>query len=195
MSSNTKSKMTTRQLTTAAILTVIVFVLQYFGATIRFGTFSISTVLVPIVIGAATCGLWVAAWLGLVFGAAVLFSGDAAPFLAVSVHGTIITVLLKGVGCGLIAGIAYKLVRKISNEYVAVISAAIVCPIVNTGIFLLGCWAFFMDTVSEWAVSAGWQGSIGEYMIIAFVGLNFLVEMGINMFLAPIVVRLLKIKK
>ena len=190
-----RKKMTTRELTTASILTAIVFVLQYFGATIRFGTFSISTVLIPIVIGAATCGVWVAAWLGFVFGIAVLASGDASPFLAVSVHGTIITVLLKGVGCGLIAGIVYKLIRKISNEYLAVISSAIVCPIVNTGVFLLGCTVFFMDTVSEWAASAGWQGSMGEYMIIAFVGVNFLVEMGINIFFTPIIVRLLKIKK
>ncbi|HAL63291.1 MAG TPA: ECF transporter S component, partial [Clostridiales bacterium] len=82
-----KEKMTTKQLTLASILTAIVFVLQYFGCVIKFGTFSISTVLIPIVIGAATCGPWVAAWLGFVFGAAVLASGDAALFLAVSVPG------------------------------------------------------------------------------------------------------------
>lgn len=190
-----KAKMTTKELTLASILTAIVFVLQYFGCVIKFGTFSISTVLIPIVIGAATCGSWVAAWLGFVFGAAVLASGDAAIFLAVNVPGTIITVLLKGIGCGLAAGIVYNAVRKVSNEYLAVIAAAVVCPVVNTGIFLIGCLVFFMDTVSQIAQSAGWEGSIGQFIIIAFVGVNFLVEMGINIFFTPIIVRLLKIKK
>ena len=190
-----KTKMTTRELTLASILTAIVFVLQYFGCVIKFGTFSISTVLIPIVIGAAVCGTWVAAWLGFVFGIAVLASGDAAIFLAVSVWGTVLTVLLKGIGCGLASGLTYKAMRKIGGQYLSVIASAIVCPIVNTGIFLLGCRLFFMDTVSQIALSAGWEGSIAQFMIIAFVGVNFLVEMGINIFLSPIVVRLLQIKK
>ena len=178
----------------AAILTAIVFVLQYFGAAIRFGTFSISTVLIPIVIGAATCGVWVAAWLGFVFGIAVLASGDASVFLAVSVHGTVITVLLKGIGCGIASALAYEAVKKVANEYIAVIAAAVACPLANTGIFLLGCFAFFADTVSEWAQAAGWQGGIFQYMMIALVGVNFLLELCINLFFSPIIVRLLKIK-
>ncbi|MBR4172810.1 MAG: ECF transporter S component, partial [Clostridia bacterium] len=181
--------------TLASMLTAIVFLLQYFGAAIKIGTFSISTVLIPIVIGAATCGYWVAAWLGLVFGIAVLLSGDASIFLAVSWWGTILTVILKGTACGLVSGIVYKAVKKVSNEFVAVISAAIVCPVVNTGIFLLGCLAFFMDTVAQIAASAGWEGSIGKFMLVAFVGANFLIEMGVNIFFTPIIVRLLKIKK
>lgn len=188
-------KSSTKQLTLASILTAIVFVLQFFGCVIKFGTFSISTVLVPIVIGAATCGSAVAAWLGFVFGVAVLLSGDAALFLAASVPGTIITVLLKGTACGFVSGVVYNAVKKVANEYVAVISSAIVCPIVNTGVFLIGCGVFFMDTVNNIAASAGWQGNIMAFMIIAFVGMNFLVEMGINILLSPIIVRLLKIKK
>lgn len=187
-------KFSTSELTLASILTAIVFILQYFGCVIKFGTFSISTVLIPIVIGAATCGSWVAAWLGFVFGIAVLASGDAALFLAVSVPGTVITVLLKGICAGLVSGLVYKLVKKVSKEYVAVIVAAIICPVVNTGIFLLGCWAFFMDTVSQLAVNAGFEGNIAQFMIIAFVGVNFLIEMGINIFFTPVIVRLLKFK-
>ena len=194
MSSIAKSKMTTKQLTMAAILTAIVFVLQYITVGIR-TFFAISTVLIPIVIGAATCGAWVAAWLGFVFGVAVLASGDAAPFLAVSVPGTIITVLLKGIGCGLAAGIVYNAVKKLSNDYVAVMASAIICPIVNTGIFLLGCLAFFMKTISEWAVASNFTGGTFKYIIFGMIGANFLFEMGINVFFTPIIVRLLKYKK
>lgn len=188
-------KMSTKKLTLASILTAIVFVLQFFGCVIKFGTFSISTVLVPIVIGAATCGYGIAAWLGLVFGFAVLVSGDAALFFAANIPGTIITVILKGIGCGFMAGITYKAVKKVSNDYLAVIASAVVCPIVNTGIFLLGCMVFFMDTVKGLAETAGWQGGMAQFMIIAFVGVNFLIEIGINILLSPIIIRLLKIKK
>lgn len=92
----------------AAILTALVVILQFIGQTIRLGPFMISLVLMPIVIGAAVCGPKIGGWLGFVFGIFVLISGDAAAFLAVNVPGTVITVLLKGILCGLAAGIVYK---------------------------------------------------------------------------------------
>ena len=128
------------------------------------------------------------------FGVSVLLSGDAALFLAVRVPGTILTVIIKGIGCGIAAGLVYSAMRKIAGELPSVIAAAIACPVANTGIFLLGCKLFFMDTVAQLAESAGWEGGTWQFMLIAFVGVNFLIEMCINIFLAPIVVRLLKIK-
>lgn len=183
-------KMQTRDMVLAAILTALVVILQFLGAFIKIGTFSISAVLVPIVIGAATCGVGVGAWLGFVFGIIVLLSGDAALFLAVNVPGTIITVLLKGTLCGLLAGAVYKALEKL-NKIVATVAAAIVCPVVNTGIFLLGCVAFFLPTVTEWA---GGQ-NVAQYMIVGFVGINFIIEMGVNIVLSPVIVRLLNIRK
>ena len=72
----------TVKLTTAGILTAVVIVFQFIGASIKFGTFSVSLVLIPIVIGAALCGKGVSTWLGLVFSVVVLLSGDAAAFLS-----------------------------------------------------------------------------------------------------------------
>ena len=86
----------TQILVFGAILTALVIVLQLLGSFIRFGMFSISLVLVPIIIGAAMCGTKIGTWLGFIFGVAVLVSGDAASFLAIDVAGTIVTVLLKG---------------------------------------------------------------------------------------------------
>ena len=160
----TKS-MSTRKMVLGAILTALVIVLQLMGAFVRFGPFSISLVLVPIVIGAATCGVGIGAWLGFVFGVAVLLSGDAAAFLAVNIGGTIATVLVKGVACGYFAGLTYKLLEK-HNRYLAVIASAIVCPVVNTGVFLIGCLVFFMETVTQWAGG----GNVGQYMIYVLVG-------------------------
>ncbi len=180
----------TEKLVLAALLTALVVLLQYLGAFVRFGPFSISLVLIPIVIGAATCGAGIGAWLGFVFGVVVLASGDAAAFLAVDVIGTVITVLVKGTACGLVAGLVYKALEKV-NSWVAVIAAALVCPIVNTGVFLIGCFIFFMDTVTQWAGGT----NVGHYMIFGLVGGNFLFEVLFNIVLSPGVVRLLNIKK
>ena len=189
---NTKS-MSTKTLVMAAVLTALVVILQSMGIAIRFGTFSVSLVLIPIVIGTATCGKNIGAWLGLVFGIVVLLTGDAAPFLAVNAAGTIITVLLKGLLCGYLSGLAYNLVFKVKhNDFWSTAVAAVVCPIVNTGIFLLGCLAFFMPTVASWAVAAGLGENVGRYMIFVLVGGNFLFELAVNIILAPIIVRIIK---
>lgn len=183
------NKNSTQKLVLAAILTALVVILQLMGSFIRFGTFSISLVLIPIVIGAATCGTAVGAWLGFVFGVAVLLSGDAAAFLTIDAIGTVITVILKGTACGLVAGRVYKLLEK-KNKYLAVLVSAIACPVVNTGVFLLGCAVFFMDTITQWA-----QGSnIVYYMLVGLVGGNFIFELAFNVILSPVIVRILNIR-
>ena len=188
-----KNTMSTKVLVMGAILTALVVLLQMMGSFIRLGPFSISLVLLPIVIGAATCGVGIAAWLGLVFGVVVLASGDAAAFLAVNPVGTVITVLVKGTLSGFLAAVCYKALAQ-KNRYLATVVAAIVCPCVNTGVFLLGCLAFFMDTVTVWATEAGLGGNVAQYMIFFLVGGNFLFELATNIILSPAVVRLLNIR-
>jgi uncharacterized membrane protein len=188
-----KQRAETETLVLGAILTALVVVLQLLGSFIRFGPFMVSLVLVPIVVGAAKCGAKIGAWLGFVFGLVVLLCGDAAAFLAVNVFGTIVTVMVKGIACGLLAGITYKLLEK-KNVYLAVAAAAVVCPIVNTGIFMLGCLLFFMETVSEWGMALGFENA-AAYMFLVLAGGNFLFELGTNIILSPVIVRLLNIKK
>lgn len=184
-----EKRMNTRKMVLGAIMTALVIILQFMGAFIKLGPFSISLVLIPIVIGAAECGAAVGAWLGFVFGIVVLASGDAAAFLAVNALGTVITVLLKGTLCGLCAGIVYKCLSN-ANRYVAVGAAAIVCPVVNTGVFLIGCLVFFMDTISSWAGGE----AVWHYMLFVLVGGNFLFELGSNIILSPAIVRILNFR-
>lgn len=82
------------------LLAAIAAVLRLVGSAIRFGPFSVSLVLIPIVLGAALYGWGMGCWLGLVFGAVVLLSGDAGLFLAADPGGAIVTVLSKGIACG-----------------------------------------------------------------------------------------------
>ena len=180
-----------RTITGLGLLTALVALLQYLGGFIRFGVFSISLVLIPIVIGAALYGPWAGAWLGLVFSGMVFATGDANTFLAINIPGTIITVIVKGVLAGLCAGLVYRWIAQ-KNDILATFAAAAVCPIVNTGIFLLGCRLFFYDTVRAWGEAAGFENAF-VYMMVGFVGLNFLVELAFNLVLSPAVVRLVKL--
>ena len=150
--------------------------LQLLGSFIRFGTFSISLVLVPIVVGAALYGALAGCWLGFVFGIVVLLSGDAAAFLTINPFGTVLVVLLKGALAGLGAGMVYKALSK--HETPAVIAAAVTTPVVNTGIFLLGCLCFFMPTIREWAKGFGFENA-GTFMIVV----------------SPVIVRLIRIAR
>ena len=90
------NKQTLRRMVGGGLFAAIIVVLQLIGGGIRFGTFSISLVLVPIVVGTAVYGWQMGGWLGLVFGAAVLLSGDANLFMTINPAGTIATVLIKG---------------------------------------------------------------------------------------------------
>ncbi len=167
------------------LLTAVTVVLQAFAVGIRFGMFNITFSLVPIIVGAALYGWKSGAWLGFVFGVTVLLT-DAGAFLAVNVPGTIVTCILKGALAGLAAGIVYKLVAK-KNKVAAVAVAGIVSPIVNTGLFLLGCVLFFYDTVAAWGAGMGFE-DVGSYLIFGMVGVNFLVEAAVNLVLGSAIV-------
>lgn len=183
----------TEKLALLALLTALVAVLAYFGGFIKIGGLaSISLTLIPVVLGAALCGPFAGAWLGGVSGVVFFATADSAFWLSLSIPGTIITVMLKGILCGLCAGLVYRLLEK-KNKYLAVAASAIVCPVVNTGIFILGCFAFFMDAVNSGAATENM--SVGAYIIIFFVGLNFVFELLTNIILSPAIVRLLNIKK
>ena len=193
MKRTNKNKFSTEKMVLLALLTALVAMLSYFGGFIKIGGLaSISLTLIPVVLGAALLGPVSGAWLGGVSGAVFFITADAVFWFGLSIPGTVITVMVKGILSGLLAGYAYKLLEKF-NRYVAVIISAIVCPVVNTGIFLLGSLIFFIDTVSAGAIGEGM--SVGCYLIVFFVGLNFVFELLSNMIFSPAIVRLLNIKK
>lgn len=182
----------TKTIVGVGLLTALVIVLQALAIGIRFGVFNITLVLIPIVVGAALYGYWAGAWLGFVFGVVVLMT-DAGAFLAVNIPGTIITCILKGACAGLVAGILYKALEQ-KNAILAVFVAAVAAPVVNTGLFLIGCRLFFYDTIKGWAEASGFA-SAGAFMIGGLVGINFLVELVINLALSMTIVRIIEYGK
>ena len=182
-------KTKTQKVVGTGLFTAIIVALQMLASAIKFGPFSITLVLAPIVIGAALYGIGAGAWLGLTFGVTVLISGDASAFLTINPIGTVITVIAKGMIAGIVAAVIYKAIEK-KNKTVAVVAAGIACPIVNTSIFLIGCYLFFR----EWLIAV--FGTTGFATVITgLVSVNFAVELGINMLLASVIVRIIDLGK
>lgn len=137
--STINNKTNVHRLTGLAILTAIIIALQIFTTYVRFGPFSITLALIPIVVGAAMYGAGAGAYLGAVFSIVVIlmcvFGADiggamvwnANPFMC------FVLCMLKGTAAGFVSGLVYKAIAN-KNSVVASIVAAVCSPIVNTGI-------------------------------------------------------------
>ena len=171
-----------------ALLMAMVIVLQFVGSMIPpiGGTVSISLVLIPIIVGAAIYGPGAGAILGLTFatvtivncitgadpGGAMVFQAN--PALCILVVGG------KSVLCGLAAGWVYQLLKKV-NAYAAMLCAAIICPIVNTGTFVTCMLLFFKPVLSAWAGGS----DIMTYVLTGLVLCNFVPELILNIVFSP----------
>lgn len=190
--SNTSKKNNVYKLTALGILTAIIIVLQIFTTFVKFGPFSITLALVPIVVGAAMFGKGAGAYLGAVLGVIVTImsatGGDPGGFMVWSANPFLCTVLciLKTAVAGFLAGLMYELVGK-KNKLLGVILAALISPIANTGIFIIGMLLFFRETLAAWASGS----DLLTFIIIGLTGVNFLVELGVNIVLSPVVVKII----
>lgn len=176
-----------KRVTGMAVLLALVIVLQLFGGYIKIGTTPLSFVLVPIVLGGVLYGVGVGALLGLSFGVVVLIQGvvgiDGFTMILFQDH-PLFTALLclgKGAAAGALSALAYRLSAK-KNSYVGVFSAAIVAPVTNTGLFILGSLAFLQDTMKANFLNGQ---TVIYFLIVVCAGVNFLVELAINLISAP----------
>ena len=185
----------TKRLAGIAIFSALIILLQLFATFVKFGTFSITLTLIPIVVGSAAYGMFTGAFLGGVFGIVVLiaciFGWDIGGNILWTAH-PLLTALLcfvKGIAAGFLSGAVYNLIAK-KNSDIGAVAAAVICPVVNTGIFCLGMILFYNDILTEWAGGT----PLLSFIIFGLVGINFLVELGSNIILSPVVSRILKIK-
>ena len=172
-----------------ALLMAMVVVLQFVSSMIPpIGFVSISLVLIPIVLGAATYGVGAGALLGTTFAVVTIINcitgadvGGAMIFQANPIL-CIVVVLAKSVLAGVASGLVYRLLAK-CNGYVAMLAAAVVCPVVNTGIFLTCVLVFFQDVIAVWATGAG--ADVVTYVLSILLLCNFLPELLINVVFSP----------
>lgn len=177
------------------MLTALIVVLQFMGTFIKFGSFSITLTLVPIVIGGALYGAKAGAFLGAVFGivtsvmCAVGLDAGGQMLFAVSPVLTVLVCMVKATAAGAVAGAVAKSFK--THTTVGVISAAVCAPVVNTGLFILAMLFLFKDTLTLWASGS----NIFVYVITGLTGINFLIELLINVILAPSTVRIVRAVK
>lgn len=168
-----------------AFLMALVIVLQLIPIP-PIGGFPISLVLIPIVMGAALYGMGAGAILGATFGVIVFINcvtgadpGGAMVFQANPIL-CFVVVLAKGTLAGLASGAVYKLFAK-KNAYLAMLCAAIVCPVVNTGIFVVCMLTFYMDVLSVWAGGT----NVVSYILTGLILANFVPELILNVAFSP----------
>ncbi|MCL2351944.1 MAG: ECF transporter S component, partial [Firmicutes bacterium] len=183
----------TKRMVGMAIFTAIIVILQIVGSFVKIGPFSVSLVLVPIVVGAALYGPSAGAVFGLAFGVVVLISSitgvDPGAYMlwAANPPLTAALCLLKGALAGYAAGLVYSAIAK-KHLYVGVVCAAVICPVVNTGIFMIAMFAFFRGILVSWAGGS----PIVYYAFVGMVGVNFLFELGANIVLSPAIIRIIR---
>ncbi len=181
------------RLTQLSLLAALIVVLQLMSYALSgMIPFNLSLVLIPIVVGGVLLGVESGAVLGLVFGAVVLICcaagwdkggavlWNASPML------TALVCLGKGAAAGAAGAAVAKLCRGCKRPVLGVFLSAVTVPVVNTGLFILSLLFLFRDTLVAWAAGA----DMVYYIFVGLVGVNFLVELALNVILAPVIERI-----
>ena len=196
----TSAKQKTLRIVQLALLIALVVALQMVSALIPpiGGMVSITLTLIPVVVGGILLGKRAGAILGFAFGAIVMINcmvaldpggsvlWNANPFF------TALICFIKGIAAGFVPAWLYELIcgkaEKVGEgrKFTATVVAALVAPVVNTGLFVCGMFLLFKDTLYAWADGA----NVVMYVIFGLAGINFLVEFLINTILSPAIVRI-----
>jgi thiamine transporter ThiT len=175
-------------------LCAITFVLQFWicgilpKLPIGPGGTAINLALIPVVVGAILYGPKGGLTVGLFLGVITLMPGQGAEGFYVNWYMTILAIilcLLKTGLAGFVAGVVFRVLKK-RNYAVATISAGIVTPIINTGIFILLYGVLIK-------IMTGEAYSVTFVAITLTVWIAFLIELGINIILGPSIASLIKV--
>ncbi len=191
-----KQKQQILYLVQLALLTAVIMALHFSGVAIpAFGT-KISLVLIPIALGAMLLGPVAGAVLGFIYGMTVFVSLGVMhmdPFTGFLFDNTPVMAALictvKTTAAGFIAGWVYRVLSK-KSILLAVFVAAALVPTVNTGIFVLGCFLIY-NTISEFIAGADY--SAVYFILILCAGINYLLELAINLIFSPALERLVRL--
>ena len=177
---------TTKQIVLTGLFLALEIILQIVGNYLQFGPVNINISLVAVVLAAVICGPLSGAIIGFFNGIMALLSPSTiAIFMPVSPVGTALACLLKCTLAGLISGFVFKLLKK-KNKILGLIVSSLLVPIINTGIFIILCLIFFRP-ILESNVTSGAFPNIWMFLLVGFIGWNFLIELVSTGVLSPIV--------
>ncbi len=184
-----------KKLVGLATLTALVVGLQFLSNYVSFGSVSITLALIPIAVGAVLYGPLAGLFLGAVMGAIVLAAPSTiAVFMPINLPLTILLCLVKTGVAGLAAGYVFKLfayfakkqndVKKKKILFAAgIISAALVIPVINTGLFIVGAVLWFSEPF----------GGTFAGIVSAVLTINFVIEFSVSVVLSPALVTLVSV--
>ncbi len=188
-----KNSIRIKKLVGLATLTALVVGLQFLSNYVTFGSISITLALIPVAMGAILYGPIAGALLGAIMGVIIIVAPSTmAYFMPVNPAATIILCILKTGLAGLVSGLLFKLfafIAKKQKSYKAkmglfaagIIIAALVVPIINTGLFIIGATVFFSSIYGNMI-----------NVINAVLTTNFLIEFLVSAILSPVLVYLIK---
>lgn len=186
--------MKSKKIAMAGVFSAIIIVLQLIGTFVKFGPVNINLALAPIIIGAALYGRRFSLLLGTVLGVFIAIMGafgwDGGFVLSLATYHPVIIYLVaisKTAVAGYLAGVVYELVSK-RNTLLAVVLAGIVCPVVNTGIFVAAMVVFFKEALL--AMAGGTD--IFTFIVLGLTGVNFLIELVVNLVSSTAITRIIK---
>ena len=193
MASRLDSVKKNRRLVFCAFMTALIVVLQALAYALAALGFKIapSLVLVPVVIGGMILGVRYGAMLGFLFGIITFVGcvtgidpGGAILFAARPLLNFVLCVT-KGTLAGLEAALLYHSISShgTKRQRISSVFAAASCPVVNTGVFILFMVFGYMDTLKSWASGT----DVLTYIIIGLVGINFLIELLLNVIIVPLI--------
>ena len=170
-------------ITGVGVCTALVVILQIFSNYVAFGPVSITLALIPVVIGALMYGPWAGLFLGAVMGGIILTAPSTGLFLGYRPVVTVFLCLLKTGIAGMVAGFMPWIFKK--HQKLSVILASILVPIINTGLFALGFILFFRNEPTMLGLAKSANMDIATFLFLGVIGVNFLIEFGVNALLSP----------
>ena len=180
-----KRKFDTKAIVITGLLLALEIVLQIVGNYLQIGPANINLSLVPVVLAAVLCGPISGAILGFFNGLLALLSPSTqAVFMTISPFGTVLVCLLKCTLAGVVAAYIFALLNK-KNRLLALVLSSIAVPVINTGLFALGCAIFFQDFLNM-GINETFPNA-GAFLIFGVIGFNFLIEIATTTIVSPTV--------
>ena len=189
---------TARNVALLGILIALVIVLQLFASAIPMFGVTLNFSLIPIALASILLGWFGGAIVGFACGLVVWITmavlgqepSTAALFQASPIILTIMCIGKTTIS-GLVSGLVFKWVSK-KNSFLAVVISAVIIPIVNTGIYMLGM-VIMQDAVAAFLSLQTWSAGIVFTVVFGLIWLNFVLEMAINLIFIPVIHRVIKV--
>ena len=176
-------KFTVKTIVVTGLLLALEIVLQVIGNYVQIGPANINISLVPVVLAGVLCGPISAMVLGFFNGILALLSPSTlAIFMPINPLATVLICLFKCTFAGVISSLIYRLLKN-KNQMVALITASVLVPVLNTGVFAVGSLLFFRPFLESGVGDV--FPNMGAFLIFGVIGWNFIIEIVSTVILSP----------